>query len=157
MGDPIRGRVLSSLRRRAIEMAAAGAMRGQICDELGIAPSTAWRWVKLHREQGDTIIDKAIGRPSRLSPDEVTLVIDKLLLGPEANGYDTPLWTLSRIADMIRTTTGVSYNTNYIAVFMHGLGWSCQKPERRAKERNEEAIAGWVRDEWPDIKKKPKN
>ena len=157
MGDPIRGRILSDLRRRAVDMATTGAKRGQICTELGIAPSTAWRWIKLHREQGDAIIDKAVGRPRRLSSDEVALVIDRLMLGPAVNGDATPLWTLSRIADLIRKTTGVSYNTNYISVFMHNLGWSCQKPERRAKERNEDAIAGWVRYQWPDIKKKPKS
>lgn len=121
-------------------MASAGAMRGQICCELGVAPSTAWRWVKLYREQGDSVIEATVGRRSRLSPDQIAAVEEKLLLGPEANGYETPLWTMARIADL-----------------MHALGWSCQKPERRAKERNEQAIKGWVRDEWPAIKNKPKS
>ena len=155
MGDPIRGRCLSDLRRSAIEMASAGAKRGQICDELGIAPSTAWRWVKLHGEQGDSVIDRTVGRRSKLSQDQIEAVVEKLILGPEANGYETPLWTMARIADLISKTTGVSYTTNHIGTLMRGLGWSCQKPERRAKERNEKAIAGWVCNEWPAIKKKP--
>jgi transposase len=138
-------------------MAASGARRGRICDELGVAPSTAWRWVKQHRDLGDAAIDKSMGRPPRLSAEQVRQVVDGLVLGPEAHGCETPLWTLGRIADMIRRTTGVSCNANYIAVFMHRLGWSCQKPERRAKERDEEAIAGWVRNTWPAIKKKPQS
>jgi transposase len=138
-------------------MAAAGAKRGQICDELDIAPSTAWRWIKLHREQGDSVIDKTVGRRSKLSQGQIDAIVDKLLLGPEANGYETPLWTMARMADLIFKTTGVAYTTNHIGTLMSRLGWSCQKPERRAKERNEEAIAGWVRDDWPEIKKKPKS
>ena len=33
------------------------------------------------------------------------------------------------------------------------LGWSWQKPERRAIERDEAAIARWTREAWPRIKK----
>ena len=155
MNNPVCDKDLPALRRKAVELAASGVKRTQICKELGVARSTAWRWIKLHREQGDVVIDKTIGRPCRLLPHQVDQVLDNLIVGPEANGYDTPLWTLSRIADVICNTTGVSYNSNYVAVLMHGLGWSCQKPERRAKERNEESITGWVRDTWPEIKKKP--
>jgi transposase len=39
---------------------------------------------------------------------------------------------------------------------MHSLGWSVQKPERRALERNEERIADWKKKTWREIKKKPR-
>jgi transposase len=148
-------RSLPSLRRRAFELADSGTQRSDICTELGVARSTVWRWLKEYAEQGESVADKPLGRPSRLSPEQVSQVLDKLVLGPDANGYDTPLWTLGRIADLISRTTGVTYNPNYVSELMHGLGWSCQKPERRARERNEEAIAGWVRQTWPEIKKRP--
>jgi hypothetical protein len=35
------------------------------------------------------------------------------------------------------------------------LGWSLQRPERRAVERDESAIARWIAHEWPRIKKGP--
>jgi transposase len=156
MGDPIRGRNLSELRRRAVKLADEGLHRGAICAELDIAPSTAWRWIKLHR-QGELVVEMSCGRRLRLTPEQVVLLEEKLLSGPEACGYETPLWTLARIADVIFKSTGVCYSTNHISHLMRGLGWSCQKPARRAKERNEEAIVGWVRDEWPAVKKKPKH
>jgi len=34
------------------------------------------------------------------------------------------------------------------------LGWSCQKPERRAVERDEAAIARWKRYRWVAVKKR---
>lgn len=136
-------------------MSASGSKRGEICAKLDIAPSTAWRWLKRYESDADAAINIVIGRPPRLSSDQREQIVNQLLLGPGAHGFDTPLWTMARIEEVIRRTTGVSFNTNYVGALMHSLGWSCQKPARRAKERDEEAIAGWVRDEWPAIKKKP--
>jgi hypothetical protein len=35
------------------------------------------------------------------------------------------------------------------------MGFSCQRPSRRAIERDEEKIRHWKRHKWPAIKKKP--
>ena len=154
MATFISERNFPDLRRQAVELAALGAGRTQISRELGIAPSTVWRWVSRHRSEGEASFQRpSVGRRARLSEQDIERIVHKLVLGPEANGYDTPLWTLARIADLIYKSTGVSFATNYVAELMHGLGWSCQKPERRAKERDEEAIAGWVQTTWPEIKR----
>jgi len=47
----------------------------------------------------------------------------------------------------------VTYHANHISRLLRSLGFSPQKPERRARERDEEAIRGWVRSEWPRVKK----
>ena len=33
------------------------------------------------------------------------------------------------------------------------MGWSRQRPARRAVERDDEAIARWVAEDWPRVKK----
>ncbi|MFC0863948.1 winged helix-turn-helix domain-containing protein [Sphaerimonospora cavernae] len=35
------------------------------------------------------------------------------------------------------------------------MGWSPQRPIRRAAERDEEAITTWVKETWPHIKASP--
>ncbi len=45
------------------------------------------------------------------------------------------------------------YHQNYISRLLHSLGWSVQKPETRAIERDEELIRAWPRRDWPRIKK----
>ena len=79
-----------------------------------------------------------------------------LLEGPRANGFPTEMWTLARVTEVIERVTGVRYSQAQTwAVLRERLGWSRQCPARRAVERNEEAIATWVKQDWPRIKKAP--
>jgi transposase len=76
-----------------------------------------------------------------------------LLRGARAHGYRTNLWTTARIAEVIQRAFGVQYHRDHVGRLMHSLQWSPQKPERRALERDERAIEGWKRKDWPRIKK----
>ena len=76
-----------------------------------------------------------------------------LLKGPLAHGYNTNVWTTARIAEVIRREFGVSYHRDHVGCLMHNLNWSHQKPEKRAVERDEEAIERWKRQDWPRVKK----
>ena len=79
-----------------------------------------------------------------------------LLKGARAHGYRTELWTTLRIAELIRRYTSITYHRNHVAKLLHQLGWSHQKPERRALERDEDRIAEWKRTVWPRVKKTPR-
>jgi transposase len=79
-----------------------------------------------------------------------------LLKGAMAHGYQTELWTTSRIAEVIERTFGVRYDRDHVGRILRGMGFSCQKPDRRALERDEERIARWKSEEWPRIKKTPR-
>jgi hypothetical protein len=73
---------------------------------------------------------------------------------PEANGYGTDLWTLARVADVIERITGVAYHPHHVwRILREQLGWSWQRPARRAVERNDEAIHQWVKHRWPTVKR----
>jgi transposase len=78
-----------------------------------------------------------------------------LLKGPLAHGYINDLWTLKRIAEVIEKQFGVRYDPSGVWHVLRGIGWSCQRPEGRARERDEEAIARWRQRDWPRIKKSP--
>ncbi len=70
-------------------------------------------------------------------------------------GYSTDLWTLKRIAEIIEKRFRVSYRPCHVWKVLKSLGWSCQRPESRALQRDEEAIRKWKRYQWPRIKKSP--
>jgi transposase len=78
-----------------------------------------------------------------------------LLKGARAAGYATDLWTCPRVAELIARRFGVRYHVDHIGRLLHSLGWSPQKPTRRAIERDEAGIQRWIKEEWPRIKKKP--
>jgi transposase len=63
------------------------------------------------------------------------------------------LWTLARIADLIDKLFGVRYHPSHVFKLLGRMGWSCQRPTRQAKERDEAAIEQWLRRDWPRIKK----
>ena len=95
------------------------------------------------------------GRPPRITPPQRAKLLKSLLKGARAHGFSTDLWTLPRVAEVIARTCGVRYHPAHVWKILRGEGWSCQKPERRAKERDEAAIQRWRTDRWPHIKKRP--
>jgi transposase len=90
-----------------------------------------------------------------LTPVQRERLRQVLLRGARAAGHSTELWTLKRIGRLIEAEFGVQYSPVGVwKLLRHGLRWSWQKPERRARQRKEAAIARWAKTEWPDIKKR---
>jgi transposase len=93
------------------------------------------------------------GRPSYLAEAEKEHLAQVLLQGARAAGYRSELWTRERIATVIWCQFRVRYHPHAIWRLLRTMGWSCQKPERRAWQRDEAAIVHWRRYRWPHIKK----
>jgi transposase len=93
------------------------------------------------------------GAPPRLTPAQLAQLPELLARGPEAYGFRGQLWTRGRIAAVIQLTFGVSYHPRHVGRLCHVIRWSPQKPARRARQRNEAAIAQWREETWPAIKK----
>jgi transposase len=96
------------------------------------------------------------GRPWKLDRAARAALETFLLRGARASGYATDLWTCPRIAQVISRKFGVRYHVDHIGRLLRSLGWSPQKPECRAIERDEEAIQRWVKTTWPKVKKTPR-
>jgi transposase len=96
------------------------------------------------------------GRPPRLSARQKKMLGAILLKGPLAQGYRTDLWTTARIAQVVEREFGVSYHPDHVGRLLARMGWSCQKPERRAAERDEAAIRRWRDERFPEAKKTPR-
>jgi len=75
--------------------------------------------------------------------------------GATAHGFGTELWTLKRVNELIRRQFGIEYSDVHVWRLLGKLGFSSQKPEKQAKERDEESVQKWRRKTWPKIKKKP--
>jgi transposase len=95
------------------------------------------------------------GAKPKLAREDRPKLAKLLLKGPLAHGYWTDLWTLQRVAQLIEKHFGVHYHPSSVWRLLRAMGWTAQKPERRARERNEEAIRRWRRRDWVRIKKSP--
>ena len=94
------------------------------------------------------------GAKPRLNSAKKKQLVRILLRGPQDAGYSTDLWTCPRVAQVIERKLGVKYHPAHVWKLLHGLGWTCQKPEHRARERDEAAIEAFRRKAWPRIKKR---
>src|SRR5438046_7163218 len=83
------------------------------------------------------------GYPPLLNQAQRGELVGVLGAGPRACGFDGG-WTLARVATVIRRRFGVVYRyPSAVSTLLHRLGFSVQKPARRAVERDERAIAAW--------------
>ena len=93
------------------------------------------------------------GRKPRLAPAQMAGIEAALRQGPRVHGFHTNLWTLPRVARLIKRLTGVHYHPGHVWRLLGALDWTLQRPAKRAKERNEAAIQHWITTRWPAVKK----
>ena len=132
--------------------------QSEIARRVHVCRQTVSRWAKEFQAGGRQALQKAgrAGRKPQLTTSDQKRLEKLLLQGPEKLGYETPLWTCARVAHLIQDEFGVDYHPGHVWKILDDLGWSCQRPIGRARERNEEAVRHWQRVGWPAIKKKPK-
>lgn len=143
---------------RAGAMFERGISQADVARSLGVSRETASQWAAAFRRGGIDALAGAgrAGRIRKLSDTQLAEVEQALSNGPRANGFPTELWTLARVASVIERLTGVGYSTTQTWVILRErLGWSRQRPARKALESNDEAITAWARDRWPVVKKTP--
>ena len=144
-------------RVRAGRMLLAGKTPAQAAHAVGVARQTAYTW-KAVLEEGGIDALRAMptrGRPSRLEDEQLQSLGRALLQKPTEHGFGTELWTLKRVGVLIEWMFGVKFGQTQIWRILGGLGFSPQKPDRRAIERDDDAVQTWKRKTWPALKKKP--
>ena len=149
---------LERRRRRAIALLRKGLNLSAVAAKVGCSVSSVFLWREAYRKQGEGGLSAkaAPGRPSRLDQRQKQALTRILLQGAPSCGYPTDLWTTRRVAEVIEKRFGVDYHPNHLWRLLQALGWSCQKPATRARERDEETIARWKRYRWPHMKKRRK-
>src|ERR671918_79549 len=142
-------------RKRAARMFERGATQADVARELEVSRQSVSRWYADWQSGGTKALKAAgrAGRMPRLSDAQLRQVDRALRKGPQPHGFATNLWTLDRVAQVIEAETGVRYHPGHVWKLLRDkLGWSRQRPARRAVERDDEAIARWVATDWPRIK-----
>jgi transposase len=142
-------------RLRAFELKERGWKQTQIADALGVTEGAVSQWMKRVREQGvEGLRHKPPpGATPRLSEEARARLPELLAQGAQAHGFRGEVWTCERVAIVIRREFGVSYHPAHVSRLLKALRQSLQKPQRRANQRDEEAIERWKEQRWPSLKK----
>jgi len=149
-------KALEKRRLEGAKLLGRGVSKSEVARQLGVARQTVAAWELRLAEGGKNALKRGeLGRPRQLDAVQERELGKVLMAGALAAGYATELWTLPRIGKVIAERFGVEYSTGHLWHLLRRMGFSCQKPEKRATQRNEAEIARWKRHTWPALKKKP--
>jgi transposase len=124
--------------------------------ELGVTRGSINRWLQWYEANGTDglVTEIPTGRPPKLTAaqlDELTTIIEA---GPVSAGFESGVWTGPIIGNLIERRFDVRYHNHHVPRLLHQLGFSVQRPRKRLARADLHAQAVWLRDTFPQIKKK---
>ena len=148
---------LERRRRRAVDLLRNGCSQDEVARLVGSSQSSVSRWWKLAQEGDDALSARPqLGPEPRLSLDNLKKLEGLLAQGATAHGWQNDLWTCPRVRELIRRHFRIEYHVDHIRkILVQRLGWTSQKPAKRARERDEEEIKRWKLEKFRRLKKTP--
>lgn len=146
-------------RLAALAMIRGGRSQAETARALDVSKVSVSRWAKAAENGGAAALKRRphTGRRPKLDAKILAKLPDILVKGAEASGFETDVWTLERVATVINRRFRVEYHPHHVSKLLHKLGLTWKKPRRRAINRDDEAIATWVREDWPRLKNGPRS
>ena len=139
-----------------MRLLANGHSQAEVARRLKVTAAAVCQWAKKQADEGDKAWKKGRrGPPEKITEKHRAVLAKELPKGAQAHGYMNELWTLPRIAEMLRRESGLRVHPGHLWRILGQMGWSVQRPEKRATQRDEKEIAHWKRHTWPALKKRP--
>lgn len=143
---------LERRRIRGVQLAEGGERPSVVARILGVTPSSLQRWRRAARKRNGLLADPVPGRPRLLSDKQLAKLERLLLKGATAHGWANELWTAARVAVLIRRHFGIQYHPEHVRKLLRQrLGWTSQKPQKHARECNDQEVERWLAEDWPRI------
>jgi putative transposase len=136
----------------------AGTMSSaEIARHLGVSQVAVAKW-KQRLDAGPQSVrslkaTRAPGNKPGLSKEQWRAVKKMILKGAQTAGYTTERWTLPRIQESIEQHWGVRYSTGWLSKRLRHLGLSVQRPQQKARRKEDTLAEAWLHGDWETIKK----
>lgn len=146
---------LEARRLLAVKLLEEGWEVDEVAQIVGASTSSVRRWRQAVEKGGPEALNAVPhpGRKPRLSTKQKQQLLKILLAGPLKAGYPNDLWTCKRVAEVVAKKFHVQYHPDHVGKILHDLGWTCQKPQHRAREADDAAMERWRKRDWPRIKR----
>jgi len=155
MRPPGSAEALERRRRHAVALLDEGYTQAEVARRMKASESSVHRWRKMARRKNGLAAKPPTGRKRRMTKAQHRRLERMLAQGAQAHGWANDLWTTPRVTELIRREFGIEYHVDHVyRLLVQQLGWSSQKPERRARERDEATIERWRCQQFPHIKKR---
>jgi transposase len=142
-------------RLKAAKMFEKGLTQAEVVRKFKVTSAAACQWYEAWKKGGNDAL-KSKGHPgfeSELTSEKKKAFRKAILKGPLAFGYETDLWTLSRLKTVMKKINKIDFSEGWIWKIVRDLGFTPQKPQVKAKQRDEKAIKQWKEKTLPDLKK----
>jgi|SRR5688572_1611739 len=143
---------LAKRRQKALALLESGAAIKEIARRLRTTERSVRRW-RQEANHPKKKSKRGPGKQSYLSKQQIQKLERELLKGAYAHGYAEDYWTLDRIGHVIWELFHVRYEPSGVWRLLTRMGWSSQRVQRLAIQRDEEAIENWKVHQLPRIKK----
>lgn len=144
---------LAIVRNRGLTLLRKGKKPSEVAEIFNVTPRCIYRWRQDSKKPKRKKSPRLPGRPRKMTEKQIKRLEKALDQGAYVFGYAGDYWTLDRIAQIIWQLFKVRYHPSAVWHVMDRIGWSSQRPQRRALHRNEEAIVAWKKKVLPEIKK----
>ena len=143
---------LQKRREQGLMLLKEGKSAEEVADRMKVTVRSVYRWQQ-EQKQPKPKSERPPGKPAYLTKDQIKKLEQELLKGAYAHGYSEDYWTLDRVGRVIWDLYKVRYTPSGVWRLLDGMGWSCQKVQRLAIQRDDEKIRNWKSRVWPKIKK----
>lgn len=143
---------LQDRREQALKLLREGRTAKEVAARMKVTVRSVYRWQQ-EQKQPKPKSERPPGRSGYLTKDQIKKLEQELLKGAYAHGYNEGYWTLDRVGRVIWELYKARYTPSGVWRLLDGIGWSCQKVQRLAIQRDDETIQNWNRWVWPKIKK----
>lgn len=145
------------LRRRCVALWQQGWKQNAIAAALGITQGGVSRTLTKFKQQGESALQyrKPTGAPPRLTQEQFAQLVEELNKGALHHGFAGEVWTRKRVKTVIEQLFTVSYDVSQIGRILKKVGWSRQKPQKKAYQQNAQAVQEWRDERLPELKKSP--
>lgn len=143
------------LRRRCVALKEADWKQKDIASALGLTEGWVSQTLKKYRELGSDglLARKPPGSLPKLTPEQLSELVEEMKLGAVSHGFPGHIWTRSRVNEVIGKLFGVSYDLTQVGRILKKLGWSLQRPAKKARQQNKQKVEQWREQTVPDLKK----
>ena len=147
---------LERRRRLAVERVSEGYSTEEVAHFLGVDPRSVRRWLVAFGQRGlaGLAARPVPGRPRKLSRTQEEVVHRWLAASPTGYGFATDLWSAARLARLVEQEWGIRFHPDHLGCWLRQQGHTPQKPRRKAREHDDAAVARWLAEDWPRIKKR---
>ena len=144
-------------RLRAVDLYEQGWRASRIAEALGVTRGAVSQWLKRAREEGrDGLRRRPRGaKAPKLTAAQREQLPEVLAKGAEAHGFIGEVWTTTRVATVIRRQFGVQHHPAHVSRILRAIGWTVQKPVKRATQRQEAEVTAWREERAPALQAKP--